>query len=299
MLAQGAPPSDTRVSYFVPAADGIFSAFQRFPLVGIQDWDGLAQEEDFYLQLLKDPRFAKQVGNVVVEFGGAAQQTTINRYVAGEDVPYEQLRAVWTDTLGWLPTVTSVGYLNVFAEIRAVNKGRSPAEQIHIWLGEPSIDWSKIKTSADLPPFTQRDRHPSELIQSEILAKHKKALVIYGAIHFRGMDRMRSLVEETYPQSFFVAEPYHSYAQVADATALERSIPPGSNPVLLLGQPLTAGANALLYLGPVSGLTESPQTPDLYLDESFRREINRRTVIISGSPMSEGFPPVSPKYLTK
>jgi len=299
LLAQRAPAGDAKAVYFVPAADGIFNAFQRFALVGIQDWHGLAQEEDFYVQLLKDPRFCKEVGNVVVEFGGAAQQATINRYVAGEDVPYEQLRAVWTDTLGWLPTVTSVGYLNVFAEIRAVNKGLPPAEQIHIWLGEPSVDWSKIKTSADLPRFTERDQHPAELIQSEILAKHKKALVIYGAIHFRGIDRMRSLVEETHPQSFFVVEPYHDYAQVSDAAALERSIQPGNNPVLLIGQPLTGGASALLYLGPVSGLTESPQTPDLYLDETFRREINRRSMIVSGSPISEGFPSVSPQYLAK
>ena len=46
---------------------------------------------------------------MVVEFGGGAQQTIIDRYVAGEDVPYDQLRAVWTDTLGWLPPVAMLG----------------------------------------------------------------------------------------------------------------------------------------------------------------------------------------------
>ena len=297
LLAQGTRTGDSKSTYLIPAAEGVFNAFQHFPLVGIEDWHGLAQEEDFYVQLLKDPRFSKEVGNLVVEFGGGAQQTTIDRYVAGEDVPYEQLRAVWTDTLGWLPTVTNVGYMNVFAEIRAVNKSRRPAEQIHVWLGEPPINWSKIRSSENLPQFTQRDRHPAELIKSEILAKHKKALVIYGGIHFRAIDKMRSLVEEVYPQSFFVIEPYHDYAQVSDSAVLERSIIPRNDAVLVVGQVRIGGANALLYLGPVSGLTESPETPDLYLDETFRREINRRSVILSGSPVSEGIPLASPKYL--
>jgi hypothetical protein len=74
------------------ATDGIISAFQSHPLVGLGDWHGLAQEEDFFSELIRDPRFARDVGNVVVEFGGAAQQSTLDRYEAGEDIPYDQLR---------------------------------------------------------------------------------------------------------------------------------------------------------------------------------------------------------------
>src|ERR1700729_110875 len=44
----------------IPAAEGVFNAFQHFPLVGIEDWHGLAQEEDFYVQLLKDLVFPKR-----------------------------------------------------------------------------------------------------------------------------------------------------------------------------------------------------------------------------------------------
>lgn len=299
LVAQGISAADSNSAYQTSGIEGILSAFRHFPLVGIEDWHGLAQEEDFYARLVSDPRFSKEVGNVVVEFGGASQQATINRYVTGEDLPYEQLRAVWTDTLGWLPTVTNVGYLNVFAVIRAANRGLPPKEQIHVWLGEPAIDWSRIKSSQDLPKFTQRDQHPAELIKSEILAKHKKALVIYGGIHFSAIDKMRSLVEQNYPQSFFVVTPYHGQAQVSDSAALEQSIPPESAPKLLVGQNITGGANALLYLGPLSSLTQSPQISDLYLDEDFRREINRRSVILSGTPLSEEIPSVSPTYLSR
>jgi hypothetical protein len=70
-----------------PAIDGVLAAFQTHALVGIGDKHNLAQELDFYGALVRDPRFAQQVGNVVVEFGGAAHQDIIDRYVAGDPVP--------------------------------------------------------------------------------------------------------------------------------------------------------------------------------------------------------------------
>jgi hypothetical protein len=63
----------------VPAADGIFVAFQSHSIVGTADWHGLAQEEDFYVDLIRDPRFTEEIDNVVVEFGGAAQQDPIDQ----------------------------------------------------------------------------------------------------------------------------------------------------------------------------------------------------------------------------
>src|SRR5690348_15600261 len=78
-----------------PGFDGIFEAFQTHPLVGLGETHRRAQEIDFYTALIRDPRFARDVGNVVVEFGGAAHQDIIDRYVAGEDVPYLELRKVW------------------------------------------------------------------------------------------------------------------------------------------------------------------------------------------------------------
>lgn len=64
------------------AVDGILAAFRDHPLVGIEDNHGLAQEEDFYAALMRDPRFAREVTNVVVEFGGAGRQNTLDRYLA-------------------------------------------------------------------------------------------------------------------------------------------------------------------------------------------------------------------------
>jgi hypothetical protein len=44
-----------------PAADGIFAAFQRRPIVALSDDHGMAQEEDFYASLIRDKRFEQSI----------------------------------------------------------------------------------------------------------------------------------------------------------------------------------------------------------------------------------------------
>lgn len=168
-----------------PAADGIFDAFKTHALVGIGEHHRIAQELDFYSALVSDPRFATDVGNVMVEFGGAAHQDIIDRYVDGQDVPYTELRKVWTDVVGWIPVVSGIGYANFFATVREVNMALPPQKRIHVWLGEPVIDWDKVKTHEDWLAINRtRDIHAAAVIEHEILARGRKSLVIYGAGHY-------------------------------------------------------------------------------------------------------------------
>jgi hypothetical protein len=279
--------------------------------------------------LIRDPRFAKEVGNVVVEFGDAAEQETIDRYLAGEDVSYQQLRQVWADTAGRLPTVTGLGYLNFFAEVRRVNLGLLSTRRIHVWLGDPSIDWSKVTTRADFAKVADRNQYPAELIKSRLLANKLKTLVIYGVGHLGGEGSLAMLIEKAYPGSFFVITPHYGFIQNECSAAFEKTIAAWPSPALatpvrnskLQSQLQTPGCHfvdasdfhfgktetetqraatiarvddmlsgvrgdALLYLGPAASLTESPISPDLYLDEEFRKEIGRRFQIITGGPMT-------------
>lgn len=182
--APSAPPSPP-AAQTIPAIQGVLDAFKIKPLVAISDVHGLAQELDFYAALLRDPRFAREVGNVVVEFGGASHQATVDRYVAGESVPYAELRKVWTDTVGFVPVISQQGFMNVFAQVRATNLALPKEQRIRVWLGEPPADWPQIKTASQLAPLlAQRETFPAELIRREILSKSKKALVIYGGLHF-------------------------------------------------------------------------------------------------------------------
>jgi hypothetical protein len=316
------------------AADGIFAAFQSHPLVGLADSHGLAQEEDFYSVLIRDKRFAKDVGNVVVEFGDAAQQNTLDHYLAGENIPYDQLRRVWSDTVGWIPAVTAMGYINFYAQVRAVNLGLPREQRIHVWLGDPPIDWAKVKTQEDYSPrVAERNQYPAEVIETQILAKNKKALVIYGNFHFHGSGSLRERVESIRPGAFFVVIPHTGYDEGLCSHCLEQATRDWPKPALAtsvgesslefeflaqgcsfvpsaaIGANITGVADmearlsggmgdALLYLGPAASLTESPELPDLYLDFEFRAEIDRRMLIETGDHLPPlGLRPVSPVYL--
>ena len=81
------------------AVGGILDAFASHPVVALGDRHGLAEELDLYAALIRDPRFASEVGYLVVEFGSATHQDTLDRYLSGETVPYADLRKVWTDSV--------------------------------------------------------------------------------------------------------------------------------------------------------------------------------------------------------
>lgn len=318
-LDAASAPSAPRIS---PATDGIFAAFKTHALVGLSEWHGLAQELDFYVTLLRDPRFAAKVGNIVVEVGDSSQQAVIDRYVNGEQVPYRDLRKVWSDAMGWYPTVTWAGSINIYSTVREVNAKLPPDKRIKIWLGEPPIDWTAIKTRDDYAPLEKlRNSHPAELVSREILAKSKKALLIYGAGHF-GIypdPNLRSLLDAGHPGALFVVSPYVGYAQKDCAARFERHIKDWAVPSLVepikgsvleadiwrpgcnaftqppkLADDLfeTSGRNnlgltsdALLYLGPRTSLVYGPRALDIILDLDYRAEINRRMVLRTGDPL--------------
>lgn len=159
--------------------------------------------------------------------------------------------------------------------------------------------------------MSQRDRYPAELIKSQILAKHRKALVIYGALHFFGLDALKPLVEQSYPGAFFVVTPYMGTQNKADSDSFEQDMErwrnrvlatkaKGTKALLVKGdQSPGAPGDALLYLGPATSLTQSPISPDLYLDSAFRREINRRSLIVSGTPLEITKPLMSPTFIRR
>jgi hypothetical protein len=198
--AQENPPSETVVQ---PAADAIFAAFERHPLVGIGDDHGLGAAMDFYEALARDPRFAREVGNLVVEFGAGGRQDVVDRYVAGETVPYAELRTVWSDAIGWTPVPAWLGFARLLLAVRQVNSDLPPERHIRIWLGEPPVDWSAATRDDIIAAINARDSHPAELIKREILAKGGKAVVIYGGFHFGGGNWLRGRVEAHRPGAFY------------------------------------------------------------------------------------------------
>jgi len=197
-----------------PAVAGVLDLFKQKRVVALGDDHGLAQEEAFYSALIRDPQFAESVGNVVVEFGGEASQGIIDRYVAGEDIPLTELRRVWTETAGWIPGPTSLGYVNFFANVRAANLKLSSEHRIKVWLGDPKIDWSKINAFQDLEPFlARRDDNFFRIIGDEILKKQKKTLLIIGTGHLFGPGSLSARFGETFPSMLAVVTPFTGYIE--------------------------------------------------------------------------------------
>ena len=82
----------------------------------------------FYAAIIRDPRFVRNVGNVVVEFGAAGRYRPLcggrRSALSGAS------RTVWTDTIGWDQTASGLGYAQFFAQVRKTNKTLPRHERI-------------------------------------------------------------------------------------------------------------------------------------------------------------------------
>jgi hypothetical protein len=187
---------------------------------------------------------------------------------------------VWSDTVGAEPTVTGLGYVNFFAQVRATNLALPPEQRIRVWLGEPLLNWATVKTQEDLRAArAQRDSYPAAIIKREILAKGKKAVVIYGNAHF-GMPGLpaelgpikflRDIVEEDHPGAFFIVMPYWGFLQKDCSAAFEQAFRDWPTPALAFPVRGTAIEDGLSRPG---CFVETAGTPTINLPNKTEAEL--------------------------
>ena len=149
----------------------------------------------------------------------------------------EELRKVWTDVVGWVPTVLDLGLIRFFSTVRAANMQLAQDQRIRVWLGEPAIDWMTIKTREDFHALLgSRDTHAPKIVIDEILSQDKKALVIYGTGHFqRGFagQSLLDLIEIDFPGSLFLIVPYVGFVDAACTIAFEAQFDSWPAPALV------------------------------------------------------------------
>ena len=56
---------------------------------------GLKDVDDFILSLIRNPAFSEKVNDIAVECGNSLYQPVLDRYMAGEDVPFKEVQKVW------------------------------------------------------------------------------------------------------------------------------------------------------------------------------------------------------------
>jgi hypothetical protein len=165
------------------ALTGILSAFDDYPIVAIGDSHNVEQLGDFYIQLIRQPEFAAQVRNIVFEFGNAFYQDLINRYINGEDVPFDELQQVWTPTFGYGPSPVAQMYIEFYRAVRDVNATLPEAQRLRVWLGDPPLNPDQPVLYSPTNPPPNRDEHFANVVIDNILSRGEKALVIIGTYH--------------------------------------------------------------------------------------------------------------------
>lgn len=167
-------------------AGAIIDAFQSHAIVALSEGShNNEQGHAFRLELIRDPRFALIVNDIVVESGNSRYQDIMDRFVQGESIPEALLRRVWQDTTQSEAVWDVPIYEEFFRAVRAVNARLPRERRLRVLLGDPPINWENVHSREDwLLQQTRRDRFPADLIQREVLSKGRRALLIWGGNHF-------------------------------------------------------------------------------------------------------------------
>jgi hypothetical protein len=167
---------------------GMVALFDTYRIVMLGEIHGCTQEWKMLEQLVAAPGFAERVNDVVMEFGNARYQDVVDRYVAGDNVPIEEVERAWQDTVGAFGPASPV-YGDFYAAVRAANRKLPKERRIRVLLGDPPMDWDQVQTAADREyvglflPF--RDEFYASVVRYQVLAKKRKALLIMGGGHFQ------------------------------------------------------------------------------------------------------------------
>jgi hypothetical protein len=297
--SQGAQP------HIQGATGAIVEAFKTHDIVMFGEWHANKQEYAWLCSLVGAPEFDDRVDDIVVEFGNSLYQKSVDRYVAGEDVPIEQVRKAWRNVIGAVGPPSPV-YEQFYKAVRDANVRRHGKHQLRILLGDPYGDWEKIKDAEGLGPYlTHRDEWYAQVVKDEVLAKHHRALLIMGSGHFIRRNgpglverNLRAAGANPYLVVFgtnvvggyddldkrFDAWPAPAIVSLSGNWVGELPAMPvingGTTPATPLK--LTDAADALLYVGPRDSLTEL-RMPRSELDGTpYGIELTRRLMIFPG-----------------
>lgn len=174
----------------------ILDAFESHNIVALGEPHMIEQGHVLRMALVRDPRFARTVNDIVWECGNARYQGVMDRYMNGAAVSDAELRDTWRHTVGSINVVCDLPIYEAFVrEVKSVNDRLPTDRKVRVLLGDPPIDWSVITSARDLLPWAEaRDTHAVDLINREVLAKKRRALVIYGDGHLPRKS-LRSIYE--------------------------------------------------------------------------------------------------------
>ena len=288
--AQSAAPQDP--------VQGILKLFETYRIVMLGEIHESRQEYDILEKLIAAPAFAERVNDIVMEFGNASYQEIVDRWIAGENVPIEQVQGAWLDTVGTLGPVSPV-YGEFYRAVRAVNQKLPKQRQLRILLGDPPIDWRSVRSREDIGYFLPfRDEFYASVVRHQVLAKRRKALLIMGLGHFRRSGGRPGAIENQLLMAFVkpyvilsgsnMAPGYDDFDSRFEALSAPSLVEMKGHWIGSLPAHGPGGAavtweqtgDAYLYLGPRDRLTSVRNRRSDLEGTDYGKEVERRLTII-------------------
>ena len=213
--AQTQPPAKPAGTELIPepAIAAILAAFDKYEVVALPEAHGLKDLDDFIFSLIRNPSFPDKVNDIAVECGNSLYQPVLDRYIAGEDVPFTEVRKVWRNTTQRM-CGESEFFEQFFPLVRAINQKFPAGKRLRVLAGDPPINWDKVKGPDDMERFLDRDGNIAAVMKREVLSKHRKALMLFGTFHLMHRtkigpepgDNAVSNYEKDYPNVTFVID---------------------------------------------------------------------------------------------
>jgi hypothetical protein len=301
-----------------PAVPAILAAFDKYEVVAMPEAHGMKDMDDFILSLIRNPAFPEKVNDIEVECGNSLYQPVLDRYIAGEDVPFTEVRKVWRNT-----TQSMCGESGFFEQffplVRVINQKLAPAKRIRVLAGDPPIEWDKVKSREDAKHFLGRSPSITSVMEKEVLSKHRKALMLFGLHHIFHVGPISSvsIYEKDYPNVTFVIDDIGPFYKSSPgnpfatwpvpslvlakgtwlgALDLGHFLPP---PFMMdhdckvhnefpkpLQKPMEELVDAFLYLGPPDLSLKEQLPADIALDVDYEMQLPRRESLQGLPPMS-------------
>ena len=172
-----------------------------------------------------------------------------------------QTSGVWNDPI----------YREYFAAVRAANARKPAAERVRVLLGDPPIDWRRIRTvSCPRRPrpscvdywIGRRNTHYAGVVRHKVLARTRRALLIAGASHLvrpppGAPQNETGIIESRHPGSVFTVKPHERFSG-PDREELERRIARWPQPALAVTRGTWLGALPTGAVFGVDGPTDHP-----------------------------------------
>jgi hypothetical protein len=280
--ARGAAPLD--------AITTILDAFRTHSVVGLEEEHDDEGSHAFRLSLLRDPRFPIVVNDILVEFGNSLYQDLLDRFIGGEPVADENLKKVWQNTTQAGTVWDRPIYEDFYRSVRAINATLPPERRLRVLLGDPPFDWDAVRTADDLRNRSLgRSKHPADILVKEVLAKRRRALVLYGALHLwkqslQGPNLIEHVEKDGGIEAFVVLTHPHASLDVLHADPASWPVP---SIALTRGSNVENQVDAILYLGPLSAKSESHLSAALCSDAAYREMRTRRMALAGNARAAE------------